>query len=410
MADQARYIRRSLEPVLQQAVSEFPAVLLTGPRQSGKTTLLKKIFGSEYAYASLELLDVRQAALSDPRAFFQIYPPPVILDEVQYAPELLPYVKEQIDEQREQAGQFLLTGSQNLLLMQNVTETLAGRVAVFKLLPLSRREAGGDPAAALPWERASHSASAGAKASYIGLWEEFLRGGYPELVRDPDRDFRLWHGSYIQTYLERDVRNVRQVGDLGQFQTFVRLLAARSAQLLDLSRLAGEVGVAVNTIKSWLSVLETTHQVAVVRPYLSNIAKRLVKTPKVYFTDVGTLCYLTGLRDPLHAAQGPMKGEIVETAVFSEIYKTLLHRGEDPEIYFWRTGSGTEVDFIVRHEPQWIPVEAKHTATPLPTMASGIRAFRNRLKKKAGRGFLIHLGDMRLPLGPDVLAMPYTEL
>ncbi len=202
------YLKRSLEPVLNRAVTEFPAVVLIGPRQSGKTTVLKHLFGETHGYISLELPDVRAAAVADPRGFLKLYAPPVILDEVQYAPELLPYIKEAIDANRQERGGYLLTGSQNLLLMARVTESLAGRAAILRLLPLSRREAEGRPEKALPWERPwGQQTSHG--PDQRDLWQSFLRGGYPELAVEPDRDMSLWHASYLQTYLERDVRSWR---------------------------------------------------------------------------------------------------------------------------------------------------------------------------------------------------------
>ncbi|MCG7851286.1 MAG: ATP-binding protein [Methanosarcinaceae archaeon] len=403
------YIKRSLETVLKKAVSEFPAVVLTGPRQSGKTTLLKVLFGEKYGYVSLEPPDVRAAAMEDPRSFLEMYTPPVIFDEVQYAPDLLPYVKERIDAHRDRPGQYLLTGSQNLLLVEKITESLAGRTAMLRLLPLSRREAEGNPIARLPWEPGK-SLSARAKASYQDIWKDFLRGNYPELVANPGRDINLWHAGYVQTYLERDVRMLRQVGSLSQFQSFIRALAARTAQLLSLTDLAGDLGVAVNTVKAWLSVLEATYQVIVLRPYFANVGKRLVKTPKVYFTDVGTLCYLTGLKDPEHAASGPMGGPIMETAVLSEIVKTLTHRGQDPQIYFWRTSTGTEVDIVIETGNKLVPIEVKLSATPRPSVAASIKTFREDFGDKAMPGYVVHPGDVRLPLGSNVTALPFGEL
>ncbi len=403
------YITRSIEPVLKKAVTEFPAAVLTGPRQSGKTTLLKHLFAKRFQYISLEIPDVRASAMEDPRSFLEMYPPPAVFDEVQYAPDLLPYVKEKIDAQRSKKGQYVLSGSQNILLMEKVTESLAGRAAILRLFPLSRREVEGRSQILLPWE--SRHRTGGKKEYTFGkLWEGFLKGGYPELAVDSERDVHLWHAGYVQTYLERDVRTLRQVGDLSQFQSFIRTLAARSGQLLNLTDVARDLGIAVNTAKAWLSVLEATYQVIVLRPYFANVGKRLVKTPKVYFMDVGTLCYLAGLKDPEHAAAGPLGGAILETAVLSEIVKTLTHRGIDPQVYFWRTAAGTEVDIVVETGRKLVPMEVKLSATPHPSMASAVRTFQKDLKDETMPGYVIHPGDVTLPLGSGVTALPFAEL
>jgi len=404
------YIPRSIEPVLQKAASEFPAVVLTGPRQSGKTTTLKKIFGRSHRYLSLEPPDVREAALEDPRGLLAMNPPPVILDEAQYAPELLPYVKEIIDGNRSAAGQFIVTGSQNLLLMERTTESLAGRAAVLRLLPMTNREIVRDPGRAPRWERGPSDAKAQRVLPLPELWAGFIRGCFPELIASPRRDVALWHSSYMQTYLERDVRNLRQIGDLTLFQAFLRAVAARSAQLLSLTDLARDLGIAVNTVKAWMAVLEATHQILIVRPYFANVGKRLVKRPKVYFTDVGTLCYLTGVRDPEHAAAGPMAGPIFETAVIAEVFKTLLHRGAEPRLSFWRTSTGSEVDLIVEDGQRLIPIEIKLSSTPRPRMAAQIRSFRDALGAKVAPGYVVHPGDTMLPLGEGVTALPFAAL
>ena len=401
------YIPRSLETMLEKAVREFPAAVVVGPRQSGKTTLLKHLFEARYSIVSLEPSDIRLAALNDPRGFLNLYSPPTIFDEIQYAPELLPYIKERIDAHRDRPGQYILTGSQNLLLMQQVTESLAGRAAMLKLLPLSRWEGNGQADRYLPWEKKS----AGLKSqTQRELWEEILRGWYPELVSHPERDFRLWYASYIQTYLERDIRNLRNIGDLTQFQTFLRALAARSAQLLNLSNLARDVGVSVNTAKDWISLLEAGFQIFLLRPYYANIGKRLVKAPKIYFTDTGLLCYLVGLRDVEHAMNGPMGGAIFENMVVADMLKIFLHRGEEPAMYYWRTSHGSEVDLVIESQSGLIPLEIKQTETPRPELAKGIVSFKADFGEKTAQGYVVFPGEVVLPLAENVFTLPLARL
>ncbi|MAE71588.1 MAG: GTP-binding protein [Gemmatimonadetes bacterium] len=405
------YIQRAIEPVLARSLTEFPGVVLVGPRQAGKTTLLRRALTRAFGYVAMDLPDVQAAAQADPRGFLDLNPAPVVFDEIQYCPWLLPYLRERIDSHRDEPGQYVLTGSQNLLLMDQVTESLAGRVALLQLLPLSNREQEGCALAPFPWESDTiHVRSPRETPDLESAWTRLVRGSFPELVAQPARAAELWHASYIHTYLERDVRRLRQVADLSSFQSFMRTLAARSAQLLNVSDVARDLGLAVNTIRAWLSVLEASFQVVVLRPHHANIGKRLIKAPKVYFTDVGTLCYLTGVSTWQHAAHGPMAGAIFETAVFGELYKTLLSRGTQPRVAFWRTAAGREVDFIVDGDSGLVPIEAKAGATVRPRMAEGIHALRRDLGEDLHPGFVVHMGRQTLPLGSDTTAIPFGTL
>ncbi len=366
---------------------------------------------------------MRRRALT--RGFLALHGPPVVFDEIQNTPGLLPYIQERIDEHRELRGQYVLTGSQNVLLAAGVTESLAGRVALLRLLPLSLRELGGQPHRPLPWEPPAAGSDAASRrpgvlrrhrcgrrrgASHPRIWETVIRGLYPQLAAEPGLDARLWHDGYIGTYLERDLRSITQVGDLIQFQLFLQALAARSAQLLNLSDVSRDLGISVNTVKRWLSVLEATYQVVVLRPYHANIGKRLVKSPKVYFTDPGTLCHLVGLNDPVLAARGPLAGALVETLVIGELVKTAWHRGNTPRLHFWRTTTGVEVDALVEHAGSLVPVEVKAGATTTPLMARSIGRLRADLGGVVAPGFVVYPGEQRLPLGDDVTALPIAEL
>jgi predicted AAA+ superfamily ATPase len=408
------YLTRTLEASLRQAAQDFPAVLVTGPRQSGKTTLLQHVFGASHRFVSLDEPDIRALAVSDPRLFMSQFAPPVILDEIQYAPELLHYVKSDIDAHRSAKGRYVLSGSQNLPLMQNLTETLAGRAAVLTLLSMAQNEKNRQPHTPPFWEGAPDQLVSSAPSGQTKSGEEtmagLLRSGFPELVVEPNRDHRAWLAAYIQTYLERDVRNIRHIGNLADFQRFLLALAGRTAQLLNVSEIARDIGIAANTAKAWLSILEASFQIVLLKPYFANLGKRLVKTPKLYFLDTAIPAYLAGLAEPKHALLGPMGGALFENAVFAELYRAFVHRGEAPRIFFWRTADGQEVDFILDLGPRLVPIEVKLSATPTPAMAANLLAFRALFPKPAGPGYLICLGAPLRQLADDVTVAPFGAL
>ncbi|MBD3165053.1 DUF4143 domain-containing protein [bacterium] len=400
------YIRRTLESVVKNALPSFPVTVLTGPRQSGKTTLLQHLFADTHAYVSLDLPDLREAARDDPRGFLDLFPPPVIFDEAQAVPELFPCVRERVDEQRDRNGQYILTGSQNFQLLPSITESLAGRAAILHLFPFTQAELAGEPNRDLPWHRARRNVA----AVDMNHWDRFVTGYYPEPAVRSSMDTPHWRDSYIQTYLERDVRTLSGVGDLAGFRDFLRVTAGRSGSLLNYSELAREMGLTVNTIKSWMGVLQASFQVFILHPYHTNIGKELTKTPKLYMTDAGLMCALLGLTTSEDLLRSTYAGAVLETAVVNEIRKRIAHTGQRNALHFWRTAAGTEVDLLVEAGQEQIAVEVKKTATPRAKHASSLRTLMNDLPDRVKTGYLLHSGEETLPLAGGVTALPYGVL
>ncbi|OGQ13806.1 MAG: hypothetical protein A2138_14920 [Deltaproteobacteria bacterium RBG_16_71_12] len=398
-------LRRTLEPALARAAKERPAVLLTGPRQSGKTTLLRRMFGRTHRYVSLDDLRARALALEDPTLFLAEHPPPVVVDEIQYAPTLLSAIKLDVDAHRGATGRWLLTGSQQFPLMAGVTESLAGRIAVVQLLPMSLGEQLRMPMAA-PFAAGPARGRAAAVLDARALARRLVRGGWPELVAKPRLDADGWQASYLQTYLERDVRALRQVGDLHAFQTFLRALAARNAQITNYSDIARDLGVVVNTVRAWIAVLEASQQIFVLRPWFRNLGRRLVKSPKIYFLETGLLCHLLGLLDARTALAGPAAGALFETFVLGEIVRAFTNVAAVPRVSFYRTAAGEEVDFVVEHGGRLHPIEVKLTATPTPRHASAVDAFAAAVGSEAAPGRVVCLVPSSVALTRTCRAIP----
>jgi predicted AAA+ superfamily ATPase len=388
------YFPRRLESVLRRAAKQFPAVMVTGPRQSGKTTLLRQVFGTKYRYVSLDDPDHRRQALADPRGFLEDNPPPLILDEIQQAPELLPFLKMAIDEDRDARGRFLLTGSQSFPLMRDVSESLAGRVAVLRLLPLAVAE---NPGARVPPVRDRET---------YARWA--LTGSYPELHRHPDLDRATWYASYQQTYLERDVRTLANVGNLRDFDRLLALLASRSGTLLNHSDLARELGVAANTVRAWVSVLEASQQVFLCPAWFESLGKRVIKSPRAHILDSGLLCRLTGVVSEEQVLHGPLAGAIFESLVGAELLRLMTDAGDQPHLYHRRTVGGEEVDFVFEAGGRVHGVECKLTSTPLPRHVQALESFLAALPAhRRGAALLVctrpragHLGSAHvIPIG-----------
>ena len=358
------YKKRLLEKTLKEAVKSFPAVFIGGPRRSGKTTLSKS-FLKGYNYVLLDEIDIRSLAIEDPRGFLDKYPPPVIIDEIQNAPSLLSHIKARI-EVNKKPGQWVLTGSQQWALMKGISETLAGRIAILHLLPFSLEEIQNN--ARLQLSDADgfinflfHASALPKRTLQLGRW--ILQGGYPEVVLNRRISRKLWFSSYLQTYVDRDVRSYIKQSNLHDFERFVKLLAARTAQELNCSTLSRDIGVSVPTIKSWLMLLEASGVIIFLMPYYKNFGKRIIKAPKCYFIDTGIVSYLVGLQSEQHALSGPMSGALFETACVSQFYKRFSALADPCSLYYYRSTDGLEVDLLIETAKTVYPIEMKLSST-----------------------------------------------
>lgn len=361
-----RYIARNLEKVVLEVTKEYPVVLVTGPRQVGKTTMLQKLMeGTDRNYVSLDDLNERNLAKMDPEMFLQLHKPPILIDEVQYAPELFAYIKIHVDKYHN-AGDFWLAGSQVFKLMSGIQESLAGRGAVLSLTSLSQAEiCGGEMQPfTLDIEKLSARRKERTAADTGVIFDRIFRGSMPAIVSEKNSNSQIFYSSYLTTYIERDVRELSDAIDSLKFLHFITAVAARCGQILNIAEIARDADINQKQAKNWLGVLETLGLIFYLHPYSNNMLKRLVKTPKLYFYDTGLVCYLTKWSSAETLQSGAMNGAILENYVVAEIRKTYLNCGKDPYMYYYRDKDAREIDIILEHDGVLNPIEIKKSANP----------------------------------------------
>ncbi len=380
-----RYIHRAIEPELLASASSFPVVIVTGARQTGKSTLLKHLF-PKHKYITLDYPVIRNLAQNDPELFLDNYGNNLIIDEIQYAPELLQYIKIRVDERRDINGRYLLTGSQYFPLMAGVSESLAGRVAVHSLLGMSLEELG----------LASDSLDINSTFEYI------FRGFYPDPLLH-DLNIANYYGSYLQTYLERDIRSLLAVHDLSLFNSFLELLAARAGSVLNLNEISRDCGVGFTTAKKWLSLLESTQIVYLLRPYFKNISKRVIKSSKLYFYDTGLLAYILRYQTSQTLLSGPMAGNIFENFFIMELLKQKNNHGVNAELYYYRDSNKNEVDVVIEHNGTHSLIELKMAKTLKDKFANTLRKVSSLFP--SSELYLLSFDKKNIPMHGDVRSM-----
>ncbi len=365
------YVKRNIEKAIVSSAKLFPVITVTGPRQSGKTTLVKNIF-SDKPYFNLELPDVNERIQQDPRAFFNKLENGAVIDEIQRLPELIRYIQGIVDE-RKQAGLFVLTGSNQFLLLNKINESLAGRVALFKLLPFSLSELNSD----------------GIQASTDEL---ILKGLYPAVQANNFPAYQTYQ-NYYETYLERDLRNLLNIRELSSFKKFVSLCAGRTAQILNTASLSNETGVSANTIKSWLSILEASYVLFLLQPWYDNINKRLVKSPKIYFYDTGLVSYLLGIENQSQLSRDPLRGSLFENMIVVEYFKRRYNKGLDARCFYFRDNHGNEIDLVIPSGNKLESVEIKSSQTYHTSFLKGLNFFNKVYPERCKNKLLIYDGD-----------------
>ena len=404
------YYHRHIEPVVERIAKRKPVIVLTGARQVGKSTMLKEVYKG-IRYVTLNKPLVRESAKANPSLFFEANRPPVVVDEIQKTAELFDYIKDIVDDNKEK-GQFYLTGSQSMKLMKNVSESLAGRAGVIKLLGLSMREIAGikcrEPFSPLPGF-AARMEEAGAKFDYTKIITSVHKGFFPELY-ETESDLHDWsdfYSSYFQTYIEKDIKDLLNIQDESAFIKFVKAVASLTGEMLNMTTIAGICGKDVKTVQAWLSALESCGLVYLLAPYYNNLNKRMIKTPKLYFLDTGLACWLLGWNTPDQLVNGAMWGHIFESFVFAEILKSYYNDGIVlPPLYYYRDKDKNEIDLIVEDGETLYPIEIKTTSDPSKSMVNAFRCLKSIPGKKPGMGAVICLAKERLSLTENVWILP----
>jgi uncharacterized protein len=398
-------IKRTLEAFIRKYSREYPVIAVVGPRQSGKTTLVRHLF-PDHHYLSLENLDLRHMATDDPRGFLDDHGKNLILDEIQRAPSLFSYLQERVDHPDAPPASYVLTGSQQFLLMEKITQSLAGRIITFNLYPLTINEL--HPAEPDTDVDSIFSVKTGyiKDGGNLDIFKIIFTGMYPRIY-DKHLDPGKWIENYILTYVERDIRSLVNVENLKIFENFIKICASMSANLVNYTAIANAIGISQPTVKKWLSLLETSGIVFMLPPYYRNFKKRIVKTPKLYFTDTGLLCFLLSIRKPDELLNHPLFGNIFETFIISEFYKRLHHIGEKPPLFFWRDKTGNEIDLIVEKGPRLLPIEIKSSKTYDASMKSTISAWLGLTGNVVEQGIVIYRGDVAVGKKSDITVCPW---
>jgi predicted AAA+ superfamily ATPase len=407
------YFERASTALIKNISDTFPVLLVTGPRQVGKTTLLQHIKEDERSYVTLDDLDERMMAKNDPALFLQRHKPPVIIDEIQYAPELFSAIKVLVDREKKN-GLFWLTGSQKFELMRGVCETLAGRIGIIELLGLSRFEIMKDLQNFKPFlpnqEYVNRILSSKTPVKNIyQVYEEIWRGSFPKMISNTKVSRDIFYSSYIQTYIERDVRLFSQIHDLATFQRFLKVAAARSGQLINYADMARDTDVDQKTIKNWISILQASGLIYLLKPYHNNLTNRVVKTPKLYFLDTGLCSYLTGWTTSESLEAGNMSGAILETYAISEILKSFYYSGYEPQVYFYRDKDLKEIDLLIEYDQTLHPIEFKKTATVTLNAAKNFHVLDN-LGLKVGMGVVFCFKETPFLLSEKIIAVPISAI